>query len=116
MWFYLLMSLTPVSTGIFWQVCGDDVIAACRGWLADGAIPSELNNTNITLIPKCDPPQSMRDLQPISLCNVAYKILAKTLANRLALVIPKCISEEQSTFIPGRFIIDSALPPRLCTT
>lgn len=45
----------------------------------------------------------------ISLCNIAYKILAKALANRLAKVISKCVSEEQSTFVAGRSIIDNAL-------
>lgn len=46
-----------------------------------------MNGTRIALIPKCEQPNSMKDLRPISLCNVAYKILAKTLANRLAKVI-----------------------------
>lgn len=93
----------------FWDICGVDVIAACKKWIDDGVIPQEINDTNIVLIPKCDNPSSMRDLRPISLCNVIYKILAKTLANRLAKVISVCISEEQSAFISGRSIVDNAL-------
>lgn len=68
-----------------------------------------MGSTNIALIHKCDQPLSMCDLRPISLCNVAYKILAKTLANRLVIMIPKCISEEQSAFVAERSIIDSSL-------
>lgn len=58
-----------------------------------------LNDINIALIPKVDNPLTMKDMWPISLCNVLYKILAKVLANRLKKVLPKCISEEQSTFV-----------------
>lgn len=68
-----------------------------------------MNDSRIALIPKCEHPQSMKDLRPISLCNMAYKILSKALANRLALIISKCISKEQSAFVAGRSILDNAL-------
>jgi len=51
----------------------------------------------------------MRDLRPISLCNVVYKILAKTLANRLQRVLDKCILIEQSGFVAGTTITDNIL-------
>lgn len=44
----------------------------------------------------------MRDLRPISLGNVAYKIISKLLANRLKKCLAKCISEEQLAFIEAR--------------
>lgn len=61
------------------------------------------------MVPKCDLPMSMRDLRPISLCNVVYKILAKILVNRLQRVLPKCISKEHSGFISGRTILDNVM-------
>lgn len=51
----------------------------------------------------------MRDLRPISLCNVVYKIPSKTFVNRLVEVIGKCVSEEQLASIAGRYIVDNAL-------
>lgn len=60
-------------------------------------------------IPKCDIPNSMKDWWPISLCNVAYKILSKLLANHLKIVLHKCISIEQSAIVTGHSILDNAL-------
>jgi hypothetical protein len=57
----------------FWELCGNDVYEASKEWLDKGYFPSSLNETNICLIPKCENPSSMKDLRPISLCNVLYK-------------------------------------------
>jgi hypothetical protein len=54
----------------FWDLCGDDIFEAVKEWLDRGFFPTSLNETNICLVPKCDNPLSMKDLRPISLCNV----------------------------------------------
>jgi hypothetical protein len=93
----------------FWEHCGDDIFAAASSWLDRGYFPSSLNETNICLIPKCDNPTSMKDLRPISLCNVLYKIVSKVLANRLKSCLDKLVSQEQSAFVEGRSILDNFL-------
>lgn len=81
----------------------------CQQWLTEGKFPNEVNDTTLVLIPKKDHVDDPKDLRPIALCNVLYKILAKVLANRLQKILPGVISEEQSAFVPGRNITDNVL-------
>lgn len=86
-----------------------DIFNCCKEWLAEGSFPANLNDTTLVLIPKKDNADRMSDLRPIALCNVLYKILAKVLANRLKEILPDAISENQSAFVPGRYISDNVL-------
>lgn len=61
------------------------------------------------MIPKKDNADNMKDLRPIALCNVLYKIIAKVLANQLRVIFPYVITENQSAFVPGRSITDNVL-------
>ena len=54
------------------------------------------------LIPK---ERSMKKFRPISLLNCSFKIFTKVITNRLASVINRLISYQQSAFIKGRFIL-----------
>ncbi|GLT59230.1 hypothetical protein SLA2020_320610 [Shorea laevis] len=102
--------LSPAFFQQFWSVVKDDVVGPCLQFLNDKEpLPRELNFTYITLIPKCNKPKTMADLRPISLCNVIYRVLAKTLANRFKKVLPHVISQEQSAFLSNRLITDNFL-------
>lgn len=48
----------------------------------------------------------MEDYRPISLIGCLYKIIAKSLANRISKVLDEVISENQTAFVGGRQILD----------
>jgi len=51
----------------------------------------------------------MKDFKQTSLCNVLYKIISKVLVNRLKNILPKCISQEQATFVEDKSILDNVM-------
>ncbi|KAK3221617.1 hypothetical protein Dsin_008642 [Dipteronia sinensis] len=54
------------------------------------------------------------DFRPINLCNVAYNIVTKALANRFRGVLGEVISESPNAFIAGRLIFDNAIIGFVC--
>lgn len=52
------------------------------------SLEESLNHTFIVLIPKVNALQSFGQFRPISLCNVAYKVKTKVIANRLRKIMP----------------------------
>ena len=87
-----------------WELCGGEISEVVLQVLRGEDDPAIINNTCIVLIPKVDSPEELGQFRPISLCNVIYKIASKVMANRLKLILPEIISEEQSAFVPGRLI------------
>jgi hypothetical protein len=92
-----------------WEFLRDEICCAVRNFLGGNDIPEGFCDSVIVLIPKITNPQQLKNFRPISLCNVLYKIASKVLANRLRLILPLVVSENQSAFVPGRLITDSAL-------
>ncbi|KAL5549649.1 hypothetical protein UlMin_004880 [Ulmus minor] len=93
----------------FWPTVGEEITAACLGFVNGGQPLGSINETIITLLPKIKNPTRITEFRPISLCNVLYKIISKMLANRLRKIMDTVISQEQSAFIPGRLISDNAI-------
>jgi hypothetical protein len=93
----------------FWEVVREQITKEVLEVLRGGQIPEGWNETTIVLIPKVPRPEKTKDLWPISLCNVLYKIVSKVLANRLKQILPEIISPAQSAFVPGRLISDNIL-------
>jgi hypothetical protein len=79
-----------------------------KNFFTNGEMLVGVNDMVIVLIPKGTDAESLTDYRPISLCNVAYKIISKCLANLLRPLLEDIVSETQSAFIPGRLITDNA--------
>ena len=93
----------------YWSFVGDDICEVVLSFLNDGYMLDGINYTHVVLIPKIKNPSKMNDLRPISLYNVSYKLISKVLVNRLKVILPKIIDENQSAFVPGRLITDKVL-------
>ncbi|KAL4363826.1 hypothetical protein GQ457_04G030920 [Hibiscus cannabinus] len=93
----------------YWSIVGEEVSNYCIMVLTGGADISEINNTNIILVPKVDQPTSLSEFRPISLCNVVYKLISKILANRLRNTLHYTIDDSQGAFVPGRQFSDNVL-------
>ena len=65
------------------------------------SISNGWNDTNVVLISKVKDPQCLKDLRPISLCNVLYKLISKVITARLKGILDEIISPNQSAFVPG---------------
>ncbi|KAK1598491.1 hypothetical protein QYE76_048259 [Lolium multiflorum] len=97
-----------------WDLCGEEVTAAVLRVLRGEDNMAEINHTFVVLIPKVASPEELGQLGPINLCNVIYKIASKVMANRLKVVLPEIIAEEQSAFVPGRLITDNIITAYEC--
>ena len=54
----------------YWSIVGNDVICMILNVLNSNMSMTEINKTNITLVPRIKNPTKMTDFRPISLCNV----------------------------------------------
>uniref|UniRef100_A0A803PKG2 Reverse transcriptase domain-containing protein n=1 Tax=Cannabis sativa TaxID=3483 RepID=A0A803PKG2_CANSA len=77
--------------------------------LNKGASISSINATYLVLVPKKSNATKVRDFRPISLCSTIYKVVAKSIANRLKTVLTSLISHNQGAFHSNRIIFNNIL-------
>lgn len=82
-----------------WSVVSDTVVHNYMEWLNIGSFSAGLDDMVVVLIPKVDSLDSLKDLRPISLCNVLYKIIAKALVSKLKSVLLELIAPTASVFM-----------------
>jgi hypothetical protein len=93
----------------FWSLIRERVKQEVLDVLNGGQMTEGWNDIIIVLILKDNFLKKIKDLRPISLCNVLYKSISKVLANRLKKLLIYIISSSQSAFVPGRLITDNCL-------
>jgi hypothetical protein len=65
----------------------------------------------IILIPKEEGAKSLRKFRPISLLNYSFKIFANALNNGLEKICDRLLSQNQTAFVKGRYILESVVAP-----
>ena len=84
--------LPPLFYQKFWSFTDTYVTQVALDFLNHGIIPPHFNDTQIVLIPKVQNSRKITEYRPISLCNVAYKIASKAVADRLNNVLSIIVS------------------------
>ncbi|GKV16524.1 hypothetical protein SLEP1_g27155 [Rubroshorea leprosula] len=77
--------------------------------LLEGCFDPVLTRAYVALIPKEDSPDVIQKFRPISLLNVAYKVLSKLIVNRLCPHLQKIVGPHQSSFLAGRSTVDNII-------
>ena len=72
-----------ISNKKTWNIVGPSMCDLVLQFLDTGVLPNGLNETILTLIPKVLHPENISQFRPINLCNVGYKLITKTLKNKL---------------------------------
>ena len=89
----------------FWIDIGKFVYRSIKYGYKHGEMSVTQRQGIITCISKGDKPKIyMKNWRPISLLNSTYKLASSCIAERIKSVLPSLISNDQSGFIPGRFI------------
>ena len=92
-----------------WDWMKEEVWVLVEDSRKSGSILKALNATFMNLIPKESGTKDIGKLIPIALCNVIYKIITKTISNRLRPLLPLIISPEKAGFVEGRQILDGII-------
>jgi hypothetical protein len=77
------------------------LLAAFRAMLEQGRTSAHINRGMITLISKSGDHYRLGNWRPITLLGSIYKILAKTLACKLQVILPLIIRPNQTGFVEG---------------
>lgn len=85
----------------YWHIVGPKVTQDVLRFFQTAVMPEGWNHTQLSLLPKTLNPSDMKDMRPISLCSVQYKIISRIMCNRLKVVLPDLVSETQGAFVQG---------------
>ena len=91
----------------FWRYLGKTILNAMKYSFIINKLPSSQTIGIISLLPKGEKPkQFLENWRPITLQNSIYKLMSSVISNRINLVLPTIIHNDQSGFVNGRYIGD----------
>jgi hypothetical protein len=93
----------------FWPVLKTAVLQILNDFALGRVDIARLNYGILSLIPKVQVAENIKQYCPSALINVVFKLVSKAYAVRLSPVAHRVISQAQTAFIKGRFIQDGPL-------
>jgi hypothetical protein len=92
-----------------WLTIGPEFIEMVNQLMMRGQLPHGMNKGLIVLLFKGGDKELLTNWRPVTLINVAYKIVAKALQKRIQPIMSEIIHEDQTSFLPMRYILDNVL-------
>ena len=90
---------------MFWNQIGPILVKSFNYYFNMALLSDSQRSGVISLVPKDGKDEDLlKNWRPISLLNVDYKIAAKVIANRSKKVLSSVISNDQTGFLPNRYI------------
>ncbi|XP_031096869.1 uncharacterized protein LOC116001112 [Ipomoea triloba] len=93
----------------FWGEIGPALTTMVNQALETGTVHKSLAQACMTLIPKKDTPETAADFRPITLLNVAFKVISKVLVNRMRPIMCTLIGPHQNSFLPSQSTQDNVI-------
>lgn len=92
-----------------WPIIGASVKSAVKDFFIHSQLPTQVNCTYVSLIPKVAHASTVEEFRPIACCTVLYTIISKVITNRMQSILPSLISDSQSAFVKERVIFDNII-------
>jgi hypothetical protein len=93
----------------FWDLLKGPILQILNDFALGRVDIARLNFGVISLIPKVQGADTIKQFRPIALINVIFKFIAKAYATRLAPLAHRTIDRSQSAFIKGRCLHEGVL-------
>ncbi|XP_026417057.1 uncharacterized protein LOC113312524 [Papaver somniferum] len=97
-----------------WDFMREDIMKVVRDFNKLGTMNWRLKTIFLSLIPKKETVEKVKDFIHIGLMGSVCKMISKVLAERLKSALPYIISDQQSAFIKERQILEFALLANEC--
>jgi len=94
---------------VFWEVIKKDLLALFSDLYEEKLPLFCLNFGVISLISKTNDAKKIQQYRPICVLNISFKIFTKVGTNRINKVVQSVIQPSQTTFIPGRNIMEGVV-------
>src|SRR5438132_7492667 len=91
---------------VFWEIIKNDLMALFHDFHKGNLNLFSLNFGMITLLPKKEDASRIQEYRPICLLNVSFNFFTEVATNRIISIAQKIVSPTQTTFLPGRNIME----------
>jgi hypothetical protein len=93
----------------FWDEIGLEFTTMITNSILYNRLPPGMTKGLVVLLHKGAERDILSNYKPITLLNTSYKFFAKAIQLRIQAMMVDLISEDQSAFLPGRYILDNVL-------